>query len=256
MYWYDSWWTCNMLCLAGQLWWWGNPQVPHGYSRFHLSLSLENFIRLSLSNGGINTHPWHLCCFAPFWLTTGNFCWGGQLFTGMVICLNSTHYIPFHTGECLPCPWYSWSPCFDRPLALNVLVTLFWRHTTDSSASSSLSLDTSIIISVTTNVIKVVLPFCGNFPCFVVEIPPVTVGCTDPSDSNHILNLKMLVGLPTCRSCHNSNIVMASWFVSLEGSLNATSTGQYWPEIYVAQSPEIAAQGTMTLTCPQAFPVM
>ena len=77
--------------------------------------------------------------------------------------------------------------------------------------------------------------------------------CTDPSDSNHLLNLKVSVGSVTCLSHHHSNMVVASSLVSLEGSLNAILVGQYLPEIYMPWSTVMAAQGTVASRRSQAF---
>ena len=64
------------------------------------------------------------------------------------------------------------------------------------------------------------------------------------------------MGSLSCLSHHHSNISVASLFISLDGSLNATLVGQYLPDIYVPRSSAIAAHGTATLDWPQACPVV
>jgi len=126
-----------------------------------------------------------------------------------------------------------------------------------SSSSSSSSAEGSNHALVISHLITLSLPFLCPLTRLFAELlwGWATTDCTDPSDSNHLLNLKVSVGSVTCLSRHHSNIVVASSLVSLEGSLNATLVGQYHPEIYMPRSTAMAAQGTVTFLRSQAFPV-
>jgi len=127
----------------------------------------------------------------------------------------------------------------------------------NGNASSSSSAEGSNHALVISHLITLSLPFLCPLTCLFAELlwDWATTDCTDPSDSNHLLNLKVSVGSVTCLSRHHSNIVVASSLVSLEGSLNATLVGQYHPEIYMPRSTAMAAQGTVTFLWSQAFPV-